>query len=76
MKIYKTAEHRGTLKEMLKTEKQIDERTFNVLKGFYKFYSYDSRINANRYIIRDPMDCILRMPYWINVYEVDLNESD
>lgn len=69
MKI-KTACHRGALDDCLETEKDLDIKVFDCLTkgGIYKFYCYDSRINADRYLIYDIVHN-LGMPQWIHVYK-------
>ena len=46
-----TAEHRGGLKECIKTEGRITKEVAEKLIGsnIYKYYAYDTRIKAHRY---------------------------
>lgn len=69
-KIYTCYERRG-LKEAIATEKTISKETFIRLiqSGIYRFYAYDYRIKANRYIIHD-IEHNIGLPTWINDYEL------
>ena len=63
--------HRSTLEEAMKTIKEITTYEFNYLleKFNYKFYSYDERIKAYRFIISD-MDKNYNEPTWLLMKEV------
>ena len=65
-----TAEHRGGLKECIKTEGRITKEVAEKLIGsnIYKYYAYDTRIKAHRYILID-MENNIGMPTWIHLYE-------
>ena len=48
--IYGIREHRGTLKESLKTKKRIRYKEFKKILKDYKYYGYDKRCNQQLYI--------------------------
>lgn len=64
-----TAYHRSTLKDCLDTESPITYRTAKMLLklGIYKFYAYDERIKANRYLLYQ-IDGNSGMPTWLHIY--------
>lgn len=64
-----TAYHRSTLNECLDTECPITYRTAKMLlkMGIYKFYAYDDRIKANRYLLYE-IDGNSGMPTWLHIY--------
>lgn len=64
-----TAYHRSTLKECLETEKPITLHLARMLLklNIYRFYAYDERIKANRYLIYN-IDGNLGMPTWLHFY--------
>jgi len=67
-----TCYHSGGLKEALDTEKPIKLSTaFDLIKsGIYRFYGYDDRIGAQRYILSDfDYPSCVGLPTWINLYE-------
>ena len=75
---YCCAQHCGGLKECLDTENPITEEVFNKLvqSGVYKFYAFDQRINADRYLLVD-LEHNFGLPAWLHVYkEFDFNEND
>ena len=67
--VCKTCEHRGSLEDALKTEKDIEIDVVKKLvsSGIYEFYGYDERIKGYRYILNH-MEKNLGLPTWINVY--------
>lgn len=69
MEHWTTAQHSESLEECLKTEKPITKKTYIALLGtlIYKYYCYDKRINADRYILQD-MEHNLGLPTWIHHY--------
>ena len=64
-----TAEHRGSLKECLETEKPIEYRNFLYLIAttIYEYYGYDNRIKAHRYILKN-MEKNIGLPTWLHYY--------
>ena len=64
-----TAQHRGGLDEMLKTENslELDVAKKLIQSGIYEYYGYDERIGAHRYILHH-MEFNIGLPTWINVY--------
>lgn len=66
---YRVAKHCGGLKECLDTENPITKEVFEKLvsSGIYKFYAFDERINADRYLLVD-LEHNYGLPGWINVY--------
>lgn len=64
-----TAYHRSTLNECLDTERPITYRTAKMLLklGVYKFYAYDDRIKANRYLIYE-IEGNIGLPTWLHIY--------
>lgn len=65
-----TCKHCGGLNESIDTELPISDEVFVALvkSGVYSFYSYDERIDADRYLIND-IPSNLGLPQWINDYE-------
>lgn len=66
---YRTAYHRGGLKECLETEQPIEEENFMKLikSGMYEYYGYDERIKAERFILIN-MEKNLGLPTWLHLY--------
>lgn len=65
-----TMEHRGGLAEALETKKEISKEEFDKLLPMYKFYTYDKRINCNRYILKDMEKNFKNYTIWLLVEEV------
>lgn len=65
-----TAEHTGHLPTCIMSEKPISNETTEILisVGIYKYHMYDSRIEAERYILCD-IDNNKGLPMWIHVYK-------
>lgn len=63
------AYHRGTLKECIDTEGWITYHLARMLlkANIYRFYAYDERLNANRYILYDLAHNV-GMPSWLHEY--------
>ena len=63
------AYHRGTLQECIETEGFITYHLARMLlkMGIYKFYAFDDRLNANRYILYQ-LDKNVGMPSWLHEY--------
>ena len=59
-------QHMDSLEESMKTCVEIGIIEFNYLlhKYQYKYYCYDNRINAHRFIISD-MEKYIDMPTWL-----------
>ena len=72
--IYYLAKHTGGLKECIESEQHISSKVAQWLIeiGFYKFYAYDERIKANRYLITD-LEHLYMFPSWLHEYK---NEKD
>lgn len=66
---WKTALHRGGLKETMETEKEIEPNIAIILvnSGIYKYYAYDERIKAHRFLIID-IEKNLGLPQWLHEY--------
>ena len=66
------AYHSGSLQECLETESRISKKTaLNLIKmGVYKFYAFDDRINANRYLLCN-MDSDFGLPTWLHDYDCE-----
>lgn len=67
---WKTAYHRATLEECLQTEREIEPENALLLvcSSAYKYYGYDERIKADRYLIQN-MQKNLGLPQWIHEYK-------
>lgn len=75
MKYYEM-DHRGSLKESLKTLREITYDRFKFLLSYYnyKFYCFDDRIYSSRYIVPDiPKFCCkpYLLPCWLLKCEVE-----
>lgn len=68
-RIFALAYHRSTLKECIETEGFITYHLARILlkTKIYRFYAYDERINANRYLIYQ-IENNVGMPQWLYEY--------
>lgn len=64
MKYYEM-QHRGSLKEALKTKKEITKSRFNQMRRKYIFWGFDERINCNRYILKNIERNFEEYPVWL-----------
>ena len=67
---YYSMEHRGGLKEALETLQPMEKSLADLLIefDFYRYYSKDKRLKAERYIINH-MEYNLGFPQWILIAE-------
>ena len=67
MKKYACAFHAGGLDDCMKTEIKISDYMFWKLLPKYKFYAYDEKIKADRYILKD-IEKNYDSPIWLHDY--------
>lgn len=72
---YYSMEHRGSLKEALETLQPMNISLAKLLieNDFYRYYSKDQRLKAERYIINH-MEYNLGFPQWILIAEEQIKK--